>query len=105
LEGGLKLSDPPSLFEQWRDKLEVSKDAEHRVKISGGNCSFDELHHFPEGAAQTRIIIADFVEITARVMLGPELVSQAISEVFKGGEAWVQINSLSHKRSQIMDLA
>ena len=71
----------------------------------GADFRFDEGDHLAEGLSQGRIVLADFVEISARVMLRPKLVSQTIREVFKRREPWVQIHRFGHESAQVVNLA
>lgn len=59
----------------------------------------------PERLAQGGIILADSFKISAGVVLRPELVGKAISEISEGGETLIQIDCFCQECAQIMDLA
>lgn len=71
----------------------------------GAELRFDEVYHFPEGAAQDGVVVPHFREITAWVMLCPELIGQAVREVFERGESSIKIHCLGNERTQIVDSA
>lgn len=54
------------------------KDIEHRVWRLGidGEFRFDEGDHLSEGLPQNGVVLPDFVEVTAWVVLLPELLRQ-----------------------------
>jgi hypothetical protein len=47
----------------------------------GAEFRFDKVHHLPQRLTQGGIVVSHFSEITARVVLCPELISQAIRKV------------------------
>lgn len=51
------------------------------------------------------IIVTYFVEISAGVVLSPELVGKIVGEILKIRELRVKIHGLGHKGTQIMDFA
>ena len=71
----------------------------------GSDGCFDERDHFSEGLTQGRVVLADFVEISAWGMLRPKLVGQTIREVLKHRKPLVQIHRLGCESAKIVDLA
>ena len=68
-------------------------------------CVFNERDHVAEALSQRWVIVTDFIEVAAWVVLCPELICQAICEVFKSGETWIDLNGFGYQSSQGVDFS
>lgn len=66
---------------------------------------FNERDHIAEGLSQSWVIVSDFIEVAAWVVLRPELIGEAICEVFKSGETWIDLNGFGYQSSQVVDFS
>jgi hypothetical protein len=71
----------------------------------GAKFCFDEIYQFPKGSAQDGIVVPHFREITARVVLCPELIGQAIRKILEHGGSSIEIHCLGNESAQIVDPA
>lgn len=71
----------------------------------GYGCVFNERDHVAEGLSQRWVIVTDFIEVAAWVVLCPELIGEAICEVFKSGETRIDLNGFGYQSSQVVDFS
>lgn len=66
---------------------------------------FNERDHVAEGLSQGWVIVSDFIEVAAWVVLRPELIGEAICEVFESGETRIDLNGFGYQSSQVVDFS
>ena len=71
----------------------------------GSDCIFDLRDLVAEGFSQRWVIVTDFIEVAAWVVLRPELIGEAICEVFKSGETRIDLNGFGYQSSQVVDFS
>lgn len=71
----------------------------------GSDCIFNERDHVGEGLSQGWVIASYFIEVAAWVVLRPELIGEAICEVFKSGETRIDLNGFGYQSSQVVDFS